>query len=838
MAKIYLNKDWLLRWEELAHGPEKNALVLQKADGWLKTDLPCDVHMPLIAADMIKEPLESDHYHQSEWIEEKSWWFKKVFHSSEDFIKGDVIEITLESLDAEADVFLNGIHLGHQKSAFYPFIMDVKEYLRAGENILLVRLSSGLEYYSDADLGSIKKFVCTENIRGYMDRGDARRAFVRKPQYVYGWDWGPRIPTCGIVKNVWLESMTKHAVRSVQVVTDSISKDGAILKVAIEVENFDQFATMEGIFQFEMAFAGNSVVKVEQENLLRSGLNKIDFTVNIAAPKLWWPNGMGEPNLYTVKTQVMAGGVTSTYSEFQYGIRIIKLDLTKLNNKERKFAIEINGVTALCKGGNWIPADSIYARVSDEKYQTLLLEAKEANFNMMRLWGGGFYEQEIFYEKCDQYGIMIWHDLMFACALYPDYLEWFRNEVEKELDYQTRHLRNHASMALWCGCNENHWGFNDWWGGEPGFFGGAECYNKIAPKIIYRNCPEIPYWNCSPYGGDDPNGNDIGDRHHWRECTMGEDMEKRITPEEYDKISAKFITEYGCIGPDCKSSTLKYMAGAPLDRNSAIWKHHSNAFEKDTVIASIAKHYLDPQNLSFDDFLLYGCLCHGLMLGYSLEAIRFKENCWGSLFWMYDDCWGEVGWTIIDYYLKRKPSYYFVKRAFAHLKLIMRESGGKVRVVGINDTTMPFEFRLEYGYVSFDGGKKDSQCCQIELAAFSRSTLLEFAKQDYDCTRGAIFAQPVDNKAIASAILRTHTFRELKLAAANLVIREFKQDETGVRFIIGTDHYAHAVHFNLGDDVKLSDEYFDLLPGEEKEILIDSLTINQKDLKPACIYLP
>ena len=191
MAKVYLDKDWELRWEELAMGPEKNALVLQKEDGWLKANLPCDVHMPLIAANIIKEPLESDNYHQCEWIEEKSWWFKKVFTLNQEFLKGDVLELTLESLDAEADILLNGTYLGHQKSTFYPFTMDVKEYLRSGENVLMVRLSSGLEYYSDSDLGSIKKFVCTEHIRGYMDRGDARRAFVRKPQYVYGWDWGP-----------------------------------------------------------------------------------------------------------------------------------------------------------------------------------------------------------------------------------------------------------------------------------------------------------------------------------------------------------------------------------------------------------------------------------------------------------------------------------------------------------------------------------------------------------------------------------------------------------------------------------------------------------------------
>ena len=199
---------------------------------------------------------------------------------------------------------------------------------------------------------------------------------------------------------------------------------------------------------------------------------------------------------------------------------------------------------------------------------------------------------------------MLWHDFMFACALYPDYQDWFREAVERELDHQTRRLRNHASIALWCGGNENHWGFVDWW--DAPIFCGAECYNRIAPQVVARNCPEVPYWNSSPYGGPHPNGDEAGDRHHWHECMMSSEMAQRIAPEEYGKVGAKFVSEYGYIGPCCKSSVIRYHGGAAIDRSSSTWRHHNNTFERGTVVAGIEKHYRDAAELSLDDYPLYG----------------------------------------------------------------------------------------------------------------------------------------------------------------------------------------------------------------------------------------
>lgn len=837
MVKISLNQDWELRYENLSWGPEMFPSVLNKMDGWFKCDVPCDVHSPLIEQGIIPEPVVALNSFDCEWMEDKSWWFKKLFIADRDLLDYEIIDLTLESLDSEADIFLNGFHLAHHKSAFYPYKTDIRKKLKPGENCLLVRVTSGLEHVSDKDIAAIKKCIITD-IGG--NRGDDRRALVRKPQYVYGWDWCPRIATCGIMKDVYLSACKKLAIIGVHVYTNKVSNEFAQLNLKVEVENLHAFKSFDGVIGAELFLDGQSAGCAHSDIHLRSGLNYINMEISLQNPKLWWPNGMGEQNLYTVKVYAKSEDSTTYYPDFKYGVRTLKLNMDKLNERERLFAFEINGIKAYCKGGNWIPADSIYCRISDEKYDTLLKEAKNANFTMLRIWGGGIYEKDIFYEKCDEYGILLWHDFMFSCAMYPDNEEWFRVEVEREIDYQTRRLRNHSCIALWSGSNENNWGFKDWWIGEKQaeFYGGAICYNILAPAVVERNCPNIPYWNGSPYGGEAPNGNEVGDRHHWGDCTMNPEMDKRVTPEEYDKIKSKFITEYGYIGPCAKSTILRYHGGNTIDREGKIWEYHNNSFEKNTVAAGIAKHYTDIENMDLDNYLLYAGLCQGLIYQYSLEAIRFKPDCWGSLFWMYNDCWGEVGWTIIDYYLKRKPSYYYIKRAFEPVKLILREENGIITVMGANDTGISAGFNMEYGYVSFDGKNRITAMTKIVLPAFKREIVHSFETGSNDLLNGVCFIKP-ENSEIHPAIFRANDFKKLNVKKAEIKVNDFEKKGVTICFTVSSDTFAHAVHFNLKDEIQLSDEYFDLLPGELRRIELDIVPdgFEREDINPVCVVV-
>lgn len=834
--RLDLSTEWDVRFEGLAVGPDQHMLVMRQTAGWLQADLPCDVRMPLLENGIIEEPLEAENFRSSRWVEEKSWWFRKQFSVDDALMSREIVELELPGIDACGDVFMNGVPLGRQSNAHYPFVRSVKEFLRPGSNELVVRVTTGTEQLSDEDIAELKPYISAE---AAADRGDKRRAYIRKPQYVFGWDWGPRVATCGITGIPSLRAYNQVAVRHVSAVTKRAASS-AELAFSVEVENLHPYQTREGTVTVELVRDGKTKAVYSRQELLCSGVNFVDFSEVLEHAELWWPNGWGDQPLYTVKVTAATDQGKDSYPEFSFGIRTIRWDQTPLGSGQRQFSLYVNETPVFCRGANWIPADSIYPRVSEEKYDRLLSEAQEANFTMLRIWGGGIYETDAFFRLCDEKGILIWQDFMFSCAMYPDNQDWFLQDVEKELDYQTRRLQTHPCLVLWCGNNENHWGFDQWWGDDVPFYGGAVIYNRLAPRVVRRNCPEIPYWNSSPYGGQDPNGSELGDRHHWHDCTMNEEMAKRISPEEYDKVSAKFVSEYGYIGPCCLSSIKAYHGEHAVDKNGHIWKLHNNTFEKATVPAGVRKHYRDPETLGIDEYILYAGLTQGLMLGYSLEAIRAKPFCHGALFWMYNDCWGEVGWSIVDYYLRRKPAYYFVKRAFAPLKFIMRRNDAdEVIVIGINDTRVERQFSLRYGYTSFDGTDTSTALTPVFLSAGAREIVLRFRLGTQSAQRGIYYVQPEESE-VPGATLRLADFRELTMPEPQLRVSEIQLENSVAVVQVTADTYAHAVHFPLGidgDDIRWSDAYFDLLPGETRTVRAENLPagLTAADFRPRCV---
>jgi beta-mannosidase len=816
--ELRLDGIWQLRQEPLSKGGEQAAEILASVDGWLETTVPCDVRMPLIEKNLIRDPAVADFCFESEWVEDRSWWFRKDFLWESPPTTCRTVELFCGMLDSEADVFLNGRHLGHHRSAFYPFVAEVGPDLRVGINTLLIRVTSGLERYTLEDVAGFADTVFGEADAGRSARGDKRRAMVRKPQYVFGWDWGPRVATCGIMMPVSLRMLEASDVRSVHAVTRSLGPP-AVVSFEAEIENLRPLASHRANVEFVLTSpSGRRCTGELKDVFLQSGLNFVTFTMEISTPEIWWPNGMGAQPIYDAVCTIQG----QEGFPFRFALRTVGLAMEPINDVETGFALRVNGSKVFCKGANWIPADSIYARVTDAKYRRLVEEAVASNFNMLRVWGGGLYEQDVFYDLCDELGIMVWQDFMFACAGYPDDREWFVREVEAEMEYQTRRLRNHPSIVLWCGNNEISQVIvsMDAHRDKP-TYPGARLFHGVAPAAVRRNCPETPYWPSSPYGGVNPMGDDSGDKHHWGECMMNEDMRKRITPQEYDGLRAKFVSEYGYPGPCRIKSIREYLGDSPLDRGGALWALHNNAFEKDTVQAGIAYHYRDASDLSLEDYLLYASLCQGLMLGYSLEALRFNLGCFGGLYWMYDDCWGETGWTTLDYYVRRKPSFYFVRRALSPLKFILREVGGRIQVVGINETPHSLSLTIEYGFVEFDGAGKSTERASVLLPAQSRQVIHEFDRCDANGITGVHFVMPTQPvEGLLPATLRLHPYRDLLMPLAVPKAFDFREDTTGLHFKVTSRTFAHGVRFRCNDGALPSDAYFDLLPGEVRNISI------------------
>ncbi len=821
MSKLMLNDDWLMREQPLSDTKDQLAEILRQHNGWYTCSVPCDVSMPLIAAGVLQDPAVADHCFQNEWVEQRSWWFQKSFRS-EELPPCDVAELVFRSLDCNADIYLNGVWLGHHANAHREFRKDVRKHIVEGKNVLAVRLTVGLETVSDADLAELNWAVCTEEDRT-VGRGDKRRAFLRKPQYVFGWDWSPRVATCGIMDDVYIEAHTTVAIRGVSLATEAASAHEAVLRGELEVENLSPLRTCDADVVVDIKFDGVLIASATLEDqLLCSGLNYLPFTIRLQNPRLWYPNGCGEQPLYDVGVLVAVGEQVVTLPDFAFGVRTVSLDCHRIDAEHRHFALVVNGREIFCKGGDWVPADPLYARVTDEKLETLVSEAAEAHFNMLRIWGGGIYNREAFYHYCDAYGILLWHDFMFACSTYPDHRDAFTSECERELDYQTRRLRNHACIGLFCGNNEDHeifnWDVNTFWGirGEQEKQYGLKIANWTARQVIRRNCPYIPYWNSSPYGGTEgPTSQNCGDVHYWGACMMNADMTKRIEPKEYDKVTARFVSEYGYPGPTCIETIRDYFGGHPIERGNAIWNLHNNTFEKETVEAGIRKHYTD-ETLSLDQYILYAGMVQGTMLGYSLESLRFKTDCSGGIFWMYNDCWGEVGWTIIDYYLRRKIAYYAVRRAFAPNKLILRAVDGRVVVVGANDTGKSLECTAELGWISFDGTIRDTVPGKLTLPPHSRGVVWEGPLPDRDETDG-VFAILPDAAELEPAVLRLRDARGLAIHGS-VRLTDVLNDGNDLVLTLEADTYTHGVYFDA--DYQYSDNYFDLLPGQHKTVTV------------------
>lgn len=856
MKRTNLGNDWELREEALACGPDQHAVVLGRETGWLPvTALPCDVHVPWIEAGRIEDPVVADHYLRCQWIEDRSWWFRKAFAAGSELLAADNSELVIDGLDAEADLFLNGTHLGHHRSAFHPFRRDVRDLLRAGANVLLVRLTTGLEHYSDRDLAAIKDFISCEYKRDRAPRGDNRRVFVRKPQYVYGWDWTPRIATCGIMGGARIEACKGIVIRHATFATLGLTADAARVRVEVEVENLAPVNTTDAAVRVDVRLGEAAVAGGEQDAFLRAGINHVAFEFEIARPALWWPNDMGPQSLHDVTVSARDTNGAADEYRFRTGIRTVRLNTDRIGDRERRFAFEVNGIRTFCKGANWETPDALYGRVTDAQVERLVMEARDAHFNMLRFNGCNGYGSDGFYDCCDRRGILVWQDFAFSCAAYPDELDWFRREAEAEVEHQTRRLAHHPCIALWCGNNECQgllltYQKQSYWAGDrkPASPAGTLLYNDMMPRIVRRNCPDIPYWNSSSYGGvDNIESNACGDIHYYP--FMEADMATRIDPAPYDAVTAKFVSEFGCPGPTRISSLRRYAGGEIPAMDGPIWKLHTNTFEKGALKEAIRKHYADPEHLSLEGYLLCGGLFQGLMLGYALESMRCVPNNSGALFWSFNDAWGEIGWSVVDYYLTRKIAYYFVKRALQPRKLVLRWEAcpersrrkGEIRVACLNDTPEPLEADIEYGYVGFDGRVRDAAEQRVTVPPFGRSVpAVVFPPGAHDPLAGVYYARAKNDAGVIPATLRMADARALRLPRPALAVSDVREEGGAVSFTVSSDTYAHAVHFGLDDRARLSDEYFDLLPGESRRVSVaaDGIPFDRQAIRAGHVGQP
>jgi len=835
MDTINLNGTWSLRAEEFqCIGQTGLERVRETQDGWIEAQVPGEVHLDLIRGGQMPEPAVGANMPKCRWPETKSWWYRTAFEVGADFLRHERQHLVCDGLDLNAQVFVNGKLVGEAANAFVPAIFDVKAFLQAGRNELMVRLTAGSELALDqTPPGQGRPFEPNRGANGDipnpMQEGDLyghRRwcgvKWLRKPQYEYGWDWVDALPSIGIWRGVRLEGRTHVILQDLRL--DTLRQEGRVcLEMEAVLENLHPWSERACVYELEIKPPdGGAAIQRRNVVSVPPGRMPIREVIEIPEAELWWPNGLGDQPLYQITAQVTDGeGAICDRRQFAVGLREIEIDRLPLSEGGR-FCFRVNGEEVFCRGGNIGPHDIILARISDAKYEALVAEAKNAHMNMLRINGCSIYEQPALYDACDRAGILIWQDFMLTAATYPEENPAFREAVCAEAESVVRDLRHHPSIALWCGNNECHQGFTDWWNpdkSKPLDLGGQMIYNQLLPEICRRLDPRRPYWPSSPCGGDKANDELSGDNHWWAPFFMNPDMNRRIHHETFDECRARFVSEYGVIGPCHLDSIREYLAPEEMRPDSLAWRMHTNTFEKETVPAAVRLHYGDPESLSVADYVVYGQMFQAFIHGYALEALRFRkhdprDDCQGALIWSFSDCWGETGWSILDYYLRRKASYYWFRRACAPVKVIVRRRADRLVTRIVNDSLQAVNVTVESGWWQLDGGSKEAKSRPVNVSA---NSMLEVGSEaippenerDPKAWVYASVLRGANGVPFDQSVVTLAPYRQLTLAAPAISVRSLPDNQLEVSSSV----FCHAVHLEDHGREVISDNWFDLLPG-------------------------
>ncbi len=612
--------------------------------------VPGTVHSDLLAAGAIPDPYYRDNEDSLKWIASAEWIYSRTFGLTGDFLKNKHILLHCEGLDALAVIKINSHIVARTENMFRTYEFDVKRFLKSGENKIEVRFLSTADYIQKRE---VEHHIPLRK----APRQESGGNWVRKEQCNYGWDWGPCLVTCGIWRPIQLVGYDSVRLNDIYI-TQKHSKKGVVkLRVDITAETTRDFpvTTIVTISQNKQKIVENKVV-------MKAG--KARMSLGIKNPQLWWPNGLGNQPLYAVIVKLVDthNDVVDTVTK-RIGLRTVHLE-RKRDKWGESFRFKVNGVPFFAKGADWIPADTFAPRISSDDYADLLKSAADANMNMLRVWGGGIYEPDIFYDLCDELGLCVWQDFMFACATYPTFKQDFMDNVRAEAEDNIRRLRHHPCLALWCGNNEMEQGWvgDEWNETQMSWKDYSALFDELLPSVVKRLDPGRDYWPCSPhspYGNrKDFNNPHCGDAHLW-------DIWHGKQPFEWYRTAMhRFVSEFG-FQSFPHPTTIESFTD-PGDRNitSYIMEFHQRSgIGNTTILTYMLDWYRLPKN--FEMLLWLSQILQGMAMKYAVEHWRrHVPRTMGALYWQLNDCWPVVSWSSIDYFHRWKALHYMAKQFF------------------------------------------------------------------------------------------------------------------------------------------------------------------------------
>lgn len=797
-AFLFMQNILLAQLSQRSLSSESWQFKNSKEQSWLPAKVPGTVHLDLMNNKMIPDPYKDENEKKVQWIENENWDYQTVFTVSSRELMNDNIDLVFNGLDTFSEIYLNGKLLKRTDNMFRKWNIPVKQYLKAGNNTLQIRFISAVN--TGKELAKQVPFTMPES----------PRSFVRKAQYQFGWDWGPRLVTAGIWKDVQLEFWNNAKITSVKDIQSRSSEPSQNLHFDIEI-----YAQNAGDYTLDL----NSIHK---KITLKKGINTITVPYDTEGMKLWQPNGRGEANLYDFEVKLSKDQKNIDVKNIRIGLRTVELVQEK-DEKGKSFYFKVNGQPLYIKGTNWIPGDSFSPRMTREKYQKLIKDTKDANMNMIRIWGGGIYEDDEFYKACDENGILVWQDFMFAGSFYPAD-EAFLSNVKEEVKDQVTRLQNHPSIALWCGNNEIdeaivNWGYQKQFKYSKNdslqvWKDYKKLFHDIIPRALAENLKSDKniYWPSSPsIGWGHKESLTEGDSHYWG-VWWGEQPF-----EIYNEKVGRFMSEYGFQGTPTLETTKSMFSGTPdLNlQNPTIKAHEKHARGWDIINEYMKRDYKVPTDFVQYNYVSQLLQARGMQI--AIEAHRrAKPYNMGTLYWQLNDCWPVVSWSSIDYLGNWKAFHYQAKRSFEPVLVSVAETEKNYDVYLISDLLKELKADIKLELIDFKGktlwkanqsdaisadiSKKIRSISKSELAQFdlSRAVLKISSEKDTKFEKLFFFNKPKD----------------LKLLQPEIKIRKISPTEIE----ISTDVLAKDIY--LIGDTHFSDNFFDLMPGTSKRIIL------------------
>lgn len=662
--------------------------------------VPGCVHTDLMTAALIRDPAIGFNELEQQWIGRTDWECRCRFESDPELWEHERIDLACDGLDTIATVTLNGVEIGHAANMFHPHRFDARAALRNGDNELVIRFAAPLHHIREEEVR-----IGARPVNGDWDA----YIFIRKAACNFGWDWGPRVATCGIWKPIRLEGWSGVRIAAVRPLVRREEGDQWRIDVAVELEWSGSLSARPMRLGVSLRDTTSGRLPMDVSASLELGGIEREVSLTLAAdkPQLWWPRGYGLQPRYDLRVFINeagdAPGLGPSWSA-RIGFREIRLD-TAPDEVGSPFTLLVNGTPLFCKGANWVPEGLFPAQLTRENYRERLQQSADANMNTLRVWGGGIYESDDFYDLCDELGILVWQDFMFACAMYPEEAP-YPALVETEARHQITRLSSHPSVALWCGGNECVWAYESWGSaaGETATWKqrvgdktwGRGYYFDLLPRLMAELDPTRPYWANSPWSGSEnvaPNDANHGDRHTWE---VRGDGRRTIVP--------RFCSEFGHQGPASYVTLARTVGVAELAIGSRGLEHRQRATGGTAkhIDDAIAESFRPPRN--FDEWHYLAQLVQARSLRTGIEWMRVNQpRCMGALVWQLNDAWPGLSWSLIDSDGRPKPAWHAVRTAFENRLLTIQPLDGRLLVCVVNDTDQTWESRLDLSRMAFDG---------------------------------------------------------------------------------------------------------------------------------------